>query len=311
MQVIRYNETLHDVWNAFIELSRNGTFLLKREYMDYHADRFADCSFLFMEGTTCVAVLPGNLNGTTYHSHQGLTYGGLILADHTGGVLVMNCFTLLLDTLKTTYGVTNLIYHTIPSIYHRYPCEEDLYALFRNNATLVERKMSSVIPAGKALPFKTLRKRGVALAKRESLSVAETDAYAPFWTILTENLIARHQTTPVHSLEEMLLLHNRFPKEIRLVGVFKESILIGGCVVYLCKEVAHIQYIATNETGRNSGALDLLFDTLIHSLYANYPFIDFGVSVEDGGTVLNEGLLFQKEGFGGRAINYDTYEIKL
>ena len=80
MQVIRYNETLHDVWNAFIEDSRNGTFLLKREYMDYHADRFADCSFLFMEGMTCIAVLPGNLNGTTYHSHQGLTYGCSICA---------------------------------------------------------------------------------------------------------------------------------------------------------------------------------------------------------------------------------------
>jgi len=311
MQIIRYIESHHDVWNTFIETSRNGTFLLKREYMDYHADQFADCSFLFMEGTTYIAVLPGNLNGTTYHSHQGLSYGGLILADNTGGVLAIKCFELLLHTLKTTYGATNLIYHTIPSIYHRYPCGEDLYALFRNKAILIERKISSALPGGKALPFKTLRKRGVAHAKREGLSVTETEEFAPFWAILSEILFSRHQTTPVHSLEEILLLHNRFPKEIRLVGVFKDSDLIGGCIVYLCKEVAHIQYIATNETGRNSGALDLLFDTIIHSFYADYPFIDFGSSVEDGGTVLNEGLLFQKEGFGGRAINYDTYEIKL
>ena len=38
---------------------------------------------------------------------------------------------------------------------------------------------------------------------------------------------------------------------------------------------------------------------------------DFGVSTEQRGSYLNEGLIFQKEGFGGRAICYDTYAIDL
>ena len=37
-------------------------------------------------------------------------------------------------------------------------------------------------------------------------------------------------------------------------------------------------------------------------------YFDFGISTEDGGRVLNEGLIYQKEGFGGRAVCYDTYE---
>ncbi len=127
-------------------------------------------------------ILPyyGNLDGTTYHSHQGLTYGGLILADNTGGVLVMQCFELLLQTLKTTYGATNLIYHTIPSMYHRYPCGEDLYALFRNNATLVERKMSSTLPGERLFlsrrsvkeAWLRRRERDCRLPKRKSMRLS-------------------------------------------------------------------------------------------------------------------------------------------
>ena len=40
-------------------------------------------------------------------------------------------------------------------------------------------------------------------------------------------------------------------------------------------------------------------------------YIDFGTSTEQGGTYLNEGLIKQKEGFGGRAVVYDTYELNI
>ena len=57
--------------------------------------------------------------------------------------------------------------------------------------------------------------------------------------------------------------------------------------------------------------IDLLFDCLINQIYTEKRYFDFGVSVEDGGRYLNEGLIFQKEGFGGRAVMYDTYELCL
>lgn len=31
-------------WNAFIARSKNGMFLFDRNYMEYHQDRFDDCS---------------------------------------------------------------------------------------------------------------------------------------------------------------------------------------------------------------------------------------------------------------------------
>ena len=73
----------------------------------------------------------------------------------------------------------------------------------------------------------------------------------------------------------------------------------------------HAQYIATSDDGRSVGALDGLFSYLITEVFAEKAYFDFGVSTEQGGRYLNEGLAFQKEGFGARAVVYDTYEIKL
>lgn len=43
----RYTPALKAEWDAAVEASRNGTFLFRRDYLEYHADRFPDCSYLF------------------------------------------------------------------------------------------------------------------------------------------------------------------------------------------------------------------------------------------------------------------------
>mgnify|MGYP006969164291 CR=1 FL=1 len=45
--------------------------------------------------------------------------------------------------------------------------------------------------------------------------------------------------------------------------------------------------------------------------FAGKKYFDFGISVEDGGRYLNNGLIAYKERLGGRAIVYDTYIIDL
>ena len=50
MTIIPYSINHRDVWNQFVRQSRNGTFLIDRRFMDYHSDRFVDCSLLVYEG---------------------------------------------------------------------------------------------------------------------------------------------------------------------------------------------------------------------------------------------------------------------
>lgn len=311
LNIVRYTAAQKTVWDSFVATSKNSTFLFMRDYMDYHADRFIDYSLMFYKGDRLIALLPGNKSDDTYCSHGGLTYGGLILSYHATATVVLEAFYLLCRYLRETAGIERIVYRAIPFIYHNYPSEEDLYALFRLDARLTERKISSVVVLENGYPFSTLRRRKLKQARNYGLKVCQDEAFDAFWPVLEQNLQQRHDRLPVHSLKEMIYLSRLFPNEIKLYRVLNGEETIGGCVMYLSGEVAHVQYIASTGQGREMGALDILFDYLIHQIYTDRKYFDFGVSVEEGGRYLNEGLIFQKEGFGGRAVVYDTYELSL
>jgi hypothetical protein len=145
-----------------------------------------------------------------------------------------------------------------------------------------------------------------------SISVCEHAAEHPdletFWHILNDNLWKKHGTHPVHSFEELRLLASRFPDNIRLFTVKQNDTMLGGTLVYETRQVVHTQYISASSEGKRLGVLDLLFDFLIHKKYADAHCIDFGKSTSTSDCILNSSLIFQKEGFGGRAVCYDTYE---
>lgn len=77
--VKRYTAEDKFLWHQFMETSKNATFLFQRDFMEYHADRFTDHSLLVLKKGKPVALLPANIADNTLYSHQGLTYGGLIL----------------------------------------------------------------------------------------------------------------------------------------------------------------------------------------------------------------------------------------
>ena len=87
--------------------------------------------------------------------------------------------------------------------------------------------------------------------------------------------------------------------------------MLAGVVIFDTPNVVHAQYIANSEKGREIGALDLVIDFLINTYSENKLYFDFGISTENEGLFLNDGLIAQKEMFGGRAIVYDFYEINL
>lgn len=56
------------------------------------------------------------------------------------------------------------------------------------------------------------------------------------------------------------------------------------------------------------GVLDFLLGALLTHEFPQRPWFDFGVSNEEEGRVLNEGLVAYKEAFGARAVVHDFYE---
>lgn len=300
-------------WDEFVAHSRNATFLHFRAYMDYHSDRFHDHSLVFRNDKgKIVALLPANAEGEKLYSHQGLTYGGLIIAMKTSAREVIEAFRLLTDYAKEQ-GFRKIIYKPVPSHYHRYPCEEDLYALFyATHSALEARNIASVIDFRQPLTWSQNRRLGVNRAKRKGLYVKETDDFAAFWKILEDNLRERYNAAPVHSLAEITMLKDRFPDNIRLFMAYDSCHCPqAGTVIYDTNGVAHSQYISSTSEGKQLHAVDILFSEVVRHYASTHHYFDFGTSNEQGGTFLNETLIHQKEGFGARAIIYDAWAITL
>lgn len=320
MKLTPYTASSKALWDQTVGKARNATFLFFRDYMDYHSDRFRDCSLLFLdEKGRCVACLPANFDQERQRveTHGGLTYGGLLCTPAVTTVMAGDMMKSALRYFKNL-GASQLIYKPVPHIYHVYPCEEELYWLFRLGAVMTARAVSTTIRLKDACPFSALRQRKVRKAQREQVAFSACDAadcsneLFAFWELLTDVLQRRHHVRPVHTFEEMDRLQQSFPENIRLlVAKSRTGALLCGCLVFLTANVAHVQYIAASEDGFRCGALDYLFSEWIARGNPRQEYVDFGISTEDGGRCLNEGLIFQKEGFGGRATCYDTYTLKL
>ena len=310
LEIVRYTPDQKQAWNDFVSRSKNGTFLLDRNYMDYHADRFTDHSLMVYRRDKLYALLPGNIAGDTFYSHQGLTYGGFIMSDKTVAADVVQLFRLLNDQFRRE-GIRKVIYKPTPWIYHRQPSEEDLYAVVEVCGATVSRGLSSTISRDYQNKWYRIRECGARHAKQLGLTVEETEDYKPFWQVLSNNLRERYGLNPVHTVEEIEMLHRRMPDHIRLVVVKEGDETIGGTVLYVSDRVVHSQYIAASPKGKQVHALDLLFDVVIRKALASHPYFDFGISTEKRGTYLNEHLIYQKEGFGGRGVCYDWYEWTL
>lgn len=311
MDVSIYRPSDKDEWDEFVARSKQGTFLFYRDFMDYHKDRFEDHSLLIRDRKNrLVAMLPANVEEDVLTSHAGLTYGGFITDDQMKVPLMLKVFDGVLDHLSGM-GIQRLVYKAVPHIYHTVPADEDVYALFRFGARLYRRDMTTVAMPDRWMAFQSRRRRGIKRAMKANITCKQFDDYGRFWEILKENLWTVHNLIPVHSLDEIRLLRSRFPRNIKLFCSFQDDEIVSGVVIFETCNVAHAQYTATSKRGRTCGALDLLFKRLLDKWYSGITYFDFGVSTEDGGHYLNRGLTDFKEGFGGRAVVCDFYEIEL
>lgn len=310
----RYTASDRALWDAFVAKSKNGTFLFLRDYMDYHADRFVDHSLLFFDShDRLLGVMPANEHERTLYSHQGLTYGGLVVGKDVTATQVLKMFDSLVEYLREQ-GLVRLIYKQVPVCYHLCPAQEDEYALWRHGASVQSCLISTTIPLKSVELPSVERRRLRGMRKAQSLGAVVRGGarLQDFWPIMEQNLRERYGVAPVHSCAEMQLLRDRFPENIEcfLVTVGEET--LAGAVVYRMRNVVHVQYGHATPKGKECGALDLLYLQLIERYRSEgLEYFDFGNSNEQGGWVLNENLIAQKEGFGGRAIVYKTYCIML
>lgn len=311
MKLLCYSPAKQDEWDQFVKQSKNGLFMFERGYMDYHADRFHDHSLMiYDDADKLLAVLPANKADDVLHSHQGLTFGGFITGQSMKAATMLEIFSLLKAHMSEN-NLAKLVYKAIPYIYHNLPAQEDLYALFRNQAKLFRVDITTTVELDTKLPFAELRKRGIKKALKNDIVIEQSHDFHGFMTLLETVLQAKHGLKPVHSVAEIELLVSRFPQQIKLYVAKQNGNILAGTLIFEYRNIAHAQYIASSQDGQNLGALDAVFGHLLDTVYKNKTYFNFGVSSENAGQHLNEGLINQKEGFGGRAVIHEFFEATI
>lgn len=302
-------------WDIFAKDALQGTFLHSRRFLSYHEDRFRDRSLMLEEGGALVGLFPAAEHPTDpgcIASHPGITFGGVLHKGALRGKRMIAAF----DEMTSHYaaqGYRSLLYKAVPAFYAKAPADDDLYALFRLGAKVVRRDLSSTIDLENRLPVSQRRRRGVKKGRKSGVTIVNDISQLPeFWPVVEETLASRHGAAPVHSLDEITLLSERFPEHIRCVCATQGGRVIAGTVLFLAPTAHHAQYIASNPEGRDLSALDLLFEHCIDAAHASGArYFDFGISTEDGGRVLNEGLYAFKSEFGAGSTVHEFHELAL
>jgi len=293
------------IWDALVSQAVNGTFIHLRAFMDYHAQRFNDASRIIYRKNTAVAIFPANQSADQLISHGGLTFGALLYSSSLHASDVLEIF----DHLATIYrqqGIRQIHYKCVPAIFQRSAADDDLYALFRQQALLIRRDLSCVIDLQQRPRASELRRRVLRKAQNQGLHIREGAFFAEFHQLLSQ-VLEKHHASPVHSVEEMILLQQRFPQQIRLFGAYAGTQLMAASWVFDYGQTAHTQYLACAPAGMSIGALDYLLEHLITAVFCGHRWFSFGISTEQNGEILNQGLMQFKEGFGGRARTNDSY----
>ena len=308
--VQRYTPGCRAEWDRFVAAGKNATFLFRRDYMDYHADRFEDHSLVVRKDDQVVALLPANLRSDgVLVSHGGLTYGGFVLRRDAVLTSVIEIVEASLSFLHKT-GIDTLIYKRVPRFYNTLPDDDIDYTLFVLEAQLIRRDCSQVVCRADRLPISRGKKSKINRGGRSGLVAVQDESFEPFWKrVLEPRLMQRFGVRPVHSVEEIAGLAYRLPEHIKQYSAYAGEDIMAGVTVYETPTVAHMQYIAVTDEGEALCALEYLFDWLMRERYADKAFFDFGICNESEGRVLNRGLLQFKEGFGARTFSHDFYAI--
>lgn len=309
-----YTETEYQAWNSFVANAKNATFLFHRDFMEYHKDRFMDYSLMIYQKGVLMALLPGNKCDDVLHTHQGLTYGGLILNFKATLPAVEEIQEYLIAFFKDN-GINRFVLKAFPNIYASHPSDELVYLLNRKNATIVKHNIILAIDYKSDFKIHKSKLKRFRKFEKTSLQIKSgIEEVTLFWNQLLEpRLLEKHNTRPVHNLEEIKRLALAFPKHIVQYTIYQGNELLAGITIFKTKIAIKSQYGIASKHGERIGALDMLFVSLIKSFQKEgYRYFSMGrINDDSQQNGYNPGMLKQKQEYGCQIYLQPVYQLDL
>jgi hypothetical protein len=319
IKIVKYSDKYHQLWDRFVHESNNGTIFHTQKFLSYHPpERFENHSILFTKNDKIIAIMPATLRkdgkNIIFSSHRGASFGGIVHDENLGVDTAHQVIDTLIKYAKHE-GYSGIQLTPAPIIYQKRPSNYIDFALYINGFTYLKRELSSVVKLtlSNGEIFDIFRQES-RTATRKAISygveIKTSDDYKTFYQILERNLSMRHNVTPTHTLYELKLLRNMFPKEIELKSAYYKNKMIAGVVNFICNSrVVLAFYISHNDEFQKYRAVNLLFYEILKDCYQKgFEYLDFGLFTVNMDP--NFGLGKFKEGFGARGVFRDYYEIK-
>lgn len=312
-----YAATHDDLWDDFVDSSANGTIFHKRRFINYHpSERFSDHSLVVMDGHRVVALFPAaeinRDNARVLLSHPGASYGGLVIRARERLSTICEALDVLeahatdagFDSVEMRHSppvlrtseVDQLDFSLQISGYRR--TAEELATFYDLRTYEYDPEMANFIKSFPSGVRRQIRKS----ARELSARTLETETeIVRFHEILSENLRTKHGKDPVHTVDELIDLRERFQGDVFVLGVFSDLELVGGfCVFAPTPQSLHIFYAALDYSYQIHRPLNLALARLIQlGIEQRRTIVNYGISTTDGGRNVNWSLLRFKEGFGG------------
>ncbi|MDP3556023.1 MAG: GNAT family N-acetyltransferase [Bacteroidota bacterium] len=310
IEIIPYSAEHKEKWNDFIKSADNSNFLFNRDFMEYHNNRFTDCSVLLMDENVVCGVFPANRKENNVYSHQGLTYGGLILQERKNPRKLINYFNALFSYFQAQ-GIHEVYYKPIPNYISKTINDIEHFIFSELKAEVVKVDTSFVIDLKDELKFQERRRRSIKKGDKVNTRVEIDNDFEKFWnSVLIPNLRDKFGTKPIHSLEEINLLHSRFPSQILQANAYVNNEIAAGVTLMDFDGTVHCQYISSTDYGRDCGAIDFLFNNLINLYQPVKKYFSLGTANNDGNDI-NFGLSEWKEGWGAKIHAHFYYKVKI
>ena len=313
-QVGQYEESMANEWDAFVLGSAvNGTILQARRFLSYHPDgRFEDSSLVVRKGNSIVAVVPAcaqvDEGQKIFKSHGGSTFGGLIVDNRALPVSKAIETVALVNDWLADNGFNRAVMKQTPDFFSSECTASVEYALQHEGYSPYGEIsfVADMAAYGENVEdeFTASRRRDCRYGQKAGCVFVELttdEEVAKFYDVLVLSL-QKFETTPVHTLEELLEFKNdRLKDEVRFYGVELDGELIAGSMVFLFrKSIFHTQYLAAHPDHLDVFPMNYMDWNLIKKAQElGYPKFSFGISTEEHGRVLNSSLAAFKEGFGG------------
>ena len=318
IQAAPYHPDLAAGWDAVVDAAPGGTVLHSRRFLDYHGTRFRDLSLVgTRDGGAISMVFPLAADPKDPElavSHPGSSFGGIVGLSREPvhhRAFLKACAHWLHDQ-----GFRRLLYRMTPAPLLRQPDDGLLPTLLRLGR-VAQLDLWSVLRLDADLPKQTYWRTEIRKAERKGLRadpVAAPQDWADLHAVVSARLARKYGRTMVHSVAELIDLHDRLGPQSRglLIRAPSGEVLAALWFIDYGTGTLHNQYIGTSDQGLDLRAATYgLSVALERACTEGFRQFSFGRSTLADGWSENSDLVRFKSRFGAGLASQFHIELSL